>query len=67
MKDLLSDVENGNYPLGRTSTPNEEGTGSVADGEQTETPAEGAAAAPQGAPAADAETPTPEEIEDEIL
>ena len=67
MKDLLSDVENGNYPLGRTSTPNEEGTGSAADGEQTETPAEGAAAAPQGAPAADAETPTPEEIEDEIL
>ncbi len=57
MKDLLSDVENGKYPLGRTSTPNEEGTGSATEGEQPEVPAEGGESAPQTPPVEDPETP----------
>ena len=60
MKDLLSEVENGKYPLGRTSTPNEEGTGS----ETVETPAETS----QATSAAETETPplTEEEIKEEL-
>lgn len=61
MKDLLTDVENGKYPLGRTSTPNEEGAGSE---NGVETPEE----TPQTPPATEPETPplTEEELEDEI-
>ncbi len=82
MKDLLSDVENGKYPLGRTSTPNEEGTGSATEGEQPEVPSEGGESAPQ-TPVEEPEVPseggesapqtppveepeTPEEIKDEL-
>ncbi len=61
MKDLLTDVENGKYPLGRTSTPNEEGAGSE---NGVETPEE----TPQTPPATETETPplTEEEIKEEL-